>query len=121
MTTILDVDDATWDTEILGADGPVVVNFWGPRCPWCDRLDPVYEELAGEYGDRVKFAKVNVAENPDLTAHWGVMGTPTLKFFCQGRDVYEVVGFRPKERLEQELERALEEAQECLDQSSALA
>ena len=121
MAEIVDVTEEAFEDAVLAPEELVVVNFWGPQCPWCKRLDPVYEELAEAFGDRVRFAKLNVAENPGVTTHWGIMGTPTLKFFCQGREVHEVVGFRPQDQLRQELERALEEAEACLEQSTPLA
>lgn len=120
MSSIVEVSEADWNAKVANAEQPVVVNFWGPHCVWCKRLDPVYEELAGAYEDRLTFAKLNVAENREAATEWGIMGTPTLKVFCFGREVYEVVGFRPKDKLAEELDRALANAQECLDQSTPL-
>ncbi|MFQ5838715.1 MAG: thioredoxin family protein [Thermoplasmata archaeon] len=118
MSKIVEVTESGWRSEVIDAGPPVVINFWGPACPWCKRLDPIYEEMAEEFGDRLKFTKVNVAESPGLASGLGIMGTPTLKFFCDGRSIYEVVGFRPRERLRQDIEKALEEARECIEKSS---
>ncbi len=118
MVSIVSVKEDNWKAEILESDEPVVINFWGPACPWCRRLDPIYEEMAQKFEGKLKFTKVNVAESPRLAMGLGVMGTPTLKFICDGRPVYEVVGFRPRDQLRSDIERALKESRECIDKST---
>ncbi len=120
MTGIFHVTEGDWKSEVLDVELPVVVNFWGPACVWCKRLDPLYEEMAEEFQGRLKFTKVNVAENSKLAMGLGIMGTPTLKFFCQGRSVHEIVGFRPREQLKEEIERALGASQECIERSTLI-
>lgn len=117
---IVEVTPASWRAEIVEAELPVVVNFWGPACIWCKRLDPLYEELAAAFEDRLKFARFNVATGREVALQHGVMGTPTLKFFCRGRPVHEIVGFRPRAQLEGEIRRALETANDCIDQSTPM-
>jgi thioredoxin 1 len=118
MADIVHVTEENWKKEVIDADVPVVINFWGPACPWCKRLDPIYREMAQEFEGKLKFTDVNVAEAASLTMGLGIMGTPTLKFFCDGRPIYEVVGFRPRDKLREEIEKALAEARECLERSS---
>lgn len=120
MAEIVEVTAENWRTEVLERARPIVVNFWGPRCTWCHRLDPLYEEMATEFGDRLQFAKFNVALGPQHAIGLGIMGTPTLKFFCRGRAIHEIVGFRPRDQLRREIERVLETANECVDQSTPL-
>lgn len=121
MADIVSVTSDSWKAEILESDRPVVVNFWGPACVWCKRLDPLYEEMAAAFEGKLKFAKVNVATAPQVAMQQGVMGTPTLKFFCRGRPVHEIVGFRPREQLRSEIQRALESSNDCIDQSTPMA
>ncbi len=120
MKGIIDVTEKDWKEEVLDAELPVVANFWGPACVWCKRLDPLYGEMADEFQGMLKFTKVNVAESPQLAMGLGVMGTPTLKFFCRGRPVHEIVGFRPREQLREDIRRALDASQDCIKQSTPL-
>ncbi len=121
MSEVANVTEDNWQLEVIEAETPVVINFWGPTCSWCKRLDPIYDEAAREYEGRLKFTKLNVALAPRLAMGLGVMGTPTLKFFCNGRPVGEVVGFRPRDQLKAEVERFLETAEECIRQSTEVA
>jgi thioredoxin 1 len=121
MTIDVNADD--WEKEVLKSDTLVVVDFWHERCPWCKRLEPIYSEVEKEYGDKVKFAKLNVLssnENNHIAAENGVMGTPTLIFYCKGRQVGTAVGFQPKERLKQLVDDMLDKSKQCLDQSTKL-
>jgi thioredoxin 1 len=118
---VKDVDSEDWEKEILGSDTLVLVDFWHERCPWCKRLDPVFYEVAEEYGDKVKFAKLNVLsshQNNHLAAENGVMGTPTLVFYSDGRQIGTAVGFQPKDRLKQLVDEMLEKHKQCASQST---
>ena len=120
---IVDVNADEWKKEVLKSETLVVVDFWHERCPWCIRLDPIYSEVAAEYGDKVKFAKLNVLssqENNNLAAENGVMGTPTLIFYCEGRPVGTAVGFQLKDRLGQLVEDMLSKYKECIKQSTEI-
>ena len=119
----LDVTADDWEKEILQSDTLVLVDFWHERCPWCKRLDPIYSEVAEEHGDKVKFAKLNVLEsheNQHIAVEYGVMGTPTLIFFCNGRPIETAVGFQPKERLSQLIDDMIDKHQDCIKQSTQL-
>jgi thioredoxin 1 len=96
-----------WKKRILEAKKLVVVEFWSSYCPHCQAIKPVYDELAIEYGDKLRFTKLNVIDSPEnqqLTAKHGVMGTPRFLFFCGGRPVNGVVGALQKEDLAQAIE-----------------
>lgn len=119
MSKVVEVQADTWEREVLKAEGPVVVDFWHHMCGWCLKLNPVYEQLPERFGDRAKFAKVNVLGSPEnqrLAIGLGVLGTPTLKVLCDGR----IVGYRPLERLVKEIEEILEKKDECLERSTPL-
>ncbi|HEX9307482.1 MAG TPA: thioredoxin domain-containing protein [Anaeromyxobacter sp.] len=87
------VDDRTFVAEVLRSDLPVVVDVWSPGCGPCGMLEPILMDLATAYAGRVKVVEVNAAEATRLAARLGVMGTPTVLFFRDGREVERVVGF----------------------------
>lgn len=118
MTTI-DLTSKTWESTEK-SKLPVVVDFWAPWCPWCMKLKPVFEELAKEYSDKVVFAKVNVDAEQEIAGKYNIMGIPVIKFFCDGKEVGELVGYMPKDKLKQEIDKMLQIHQQCLAQSSAI-
>jgi len=123
MHSVLDVDSEDWEREILQSDTLVVVDFWHEQCPWCKTLNPIYSEVSEEYKGKVKFAKINVLkshENQHVAIRYGVMGTPTLVFFCDGRPVEAAVGFQPKERLRQLVDDVISKHRECVKKSTEL-
>lgn len=96
----LAVTDATFDAEVRNATVPVVVDFWAEWCGPCKQIGPSLEELAVHYGDKVKIVKVNVDENPDLPAEFGVRGIPALFLFKDGQIVSNKTGAAPKAALQ---------------------
>jgi thioredoxin 1 len=106
--SVLEVNDSTFAREILESNIPALVDFWANWCGPCRTIAPVIEELAKEYSEKVKIAKINVEENPQTPGQFGVRGIPTLILFKDGLAFEQVVGVVPKETLRQMLERALE-------------
>lgn len=86
-------DDASFANEVVRSKLPVVVDFWSPGCAPCRMLEPVVMDLASDYAGRLKVVEVNAAEADQTAARFGVMGTPTVLFFRNGREVERVVGF----------------------------
>ncbi len=104
---LLEIDDGSFDAEVLKADKPVLVDFWAPWCGPCRAIGPVVEELAGRFGDQVKFAKCNVDDNPVTPGKYGIKAIPTLIFFKDGAVVEQVTGMVAKSKLEESLKRVL--------------
>jgi thioredoxin 1 len=120
---VLDVKAENWEKEILKSGTLIVVEFWHEKCIWCQRLEPFYNDLSEEYKGKVKFVKLNIYENPEnqhIAIKYGIMGTPTLVFFCDGRPIQQVVGFKPRKALKEIIDHVLEEYRKCIEQSTAL-
>ncbi|THE14691.1 thioredoxin [Bacillus timonensis] len=94
---ITNVTDQTFDTETK--EGVVLADFWAPWCGPCKMIAPVLEELDSEIGDKVKIVKLDVDDNQETAAKFGVMSIPTLLVFKNGEVVDKVVGYQPKEAL----------------------
>lgn len=121
-----DIDEINaieFKSRVLTSKSLVVVEFWHQDCPHCRSIAPVYDELAQEYGNKLKFTRLDVfgsPENQQLAAKQGIMGTPTFLFFCGGRPVNGVVGALPKEDLTQVIEFTIQKHRDCTKKSTAL-
>jgi thioredoxin 1 len=104
---ILEIDDGSFDAEIMQSDKPVLVDFWAPWCGPCKAIGPVIENLAGIFGDQVKFAKCNVDDNPVTPGKFGIKAIPTLIFFKNGQVVDQITGMVAKTKLEEAIQKVL--------------
>ena len=95
------VSDATFESDVLKATEPVVVDFWAEWCGPCRMIAPALEEIAGSMGDKVKIVKLNVDENPATATKYGIMSIPTLMIFKNGELASRQVGAAPKQKLQQ--------------------
>jgi thioredoxin 1 len=95
------VTDATFDSDVLKASGPVVVDFWAEWCGPCRMIAPALEEISNSLNGKVKILKLNVDENPGTAAKYGIMSIPTLMLFKDGQLASRQVGAAPKQKLEQ--------------------
>lgn len=99
MAKLLEIDDGTFEEEVLQAGKPVLVDFGAVWCGPCKMLDPVVEELADDWVDQVKVVHIDVDHNPNITMRYSIMGVPTLMLFKDGEPVERMSGFKPKNKI----------------------
>ena len=99
MANLNEVNEDTFQADVLDATEPVLVDFSAEWCGPCKMLDPIIEQLSTEWEGKVKFFKIDADQNPNVLMQYGVMGIPTLLFFKNGEVVERVTGYQPKDKL----------------------
>ena len=97
------INKSNFENEVINADKPVLLDFWASWCGPCKMLSPVLSEIADEYADVIRVAKVNVDDEPELAMKFKVSSIPMLVLFKDGRIVSTSVGYRPKDEILNEL------------------
>lgn len=111
----IDVKTSEWDSLISGKK-IVAADFWAEWCSYCVRLKPIFESAATD--PDIKFVKVNVQTEADIASRYGIRGIPVIKFFCEGKEVGEIVGFVPEDVLKNRIEELSKNAPSCLSNTS---
>ncbi len=107
MTQPISVNDSNFDEIVLSAANPVLVDFSAPWCGPCKAVEPILDELAREYADRITFTKVNVDENKNVAVRYGIQALPTMLIFKGGNPFSQINGAKPKAELKKRLDAAL--------------
>jgi thioredoxin 1 len=107
---VREVTDASFESDVLQAGRPVVVDFWAPWCGPCRVVSPIIDDLAAQHGDRVGFVKLNVDDNPATASRYNVLSIPTVILFESGEPQDTVIGARSKSHYEGAWQRWLSEA-----------
>lgn len=101
------ITDATFATEVLQSDIPVVVDFWAEWCAPCKKIAPLLEEISNEMADKLKIVSLDIDSNPATVRDQAVLSAPTLKIYKNGEAVAEIIGAKPKSELVRRFEAAI--------------
>ncbi|OGI11043.1 MAG: thioredoxin [Candidatus Margulisbacteria bacterium GWF2_35_9] len=104
---VQEVTDQTFQKEVLGSDKPVLVDFWAPWCGPCRMVSPVVEEMEGKFSGKLKVVKINTDDNQNTSMKYQITGIPCMIIFKGGKEVNRLVGYRPADAMEKELNKLL--------------
>jgi thioredoxin 1 len=104
---VFEVNDATFEQEVLQSDKPVLVDFWAAWCGPCRALAPVVDEVAAQYSGQLKVMKMDVDRNSATPMRYGIRGIPALLIFKAGKVAEQIVGFVPKDQIEKSLNKVI--------------
>jgi len=116
MNQVVEILADSFEKAVKSSDKPVVIEFWIKSCENCRRFRPVFEKLPNIFGDKVEFMKMNMflsLKNLKLAEDLGVEETPTLKLFCRGKEIGQIIGHRPLDMVLGEIQEILEREQYC--------
>lgn len=103
MNAPINVDEQTFDKVVLESDVPVLVDFWAAWCGPCRAVAPILDQIAAEQEGKLRIVKLNVDENPNISAKYRITSIPAMKVFKNGEEVHEIIGAMPKAMIENEL------------------
>jgi thioredoxin 1 len=105
---VVEVNDATFEQEVLQSDQPVLVDFWAAWCGPCKALSPIVDEVASEYSGKLKVMKMDVDRNQATPMRYGIRGIPALLLFKGGKVADQIVGYVPKDTIARSITRVIE-------------
>jgi thioredoxin 1 len=124
LADIIELNEGNWEKEISNSAKLIVIECRHDNCPYCAKLEPIFNEVAKGYEGKMKFTRLNVLANPfnkKMAFRLGVMSTPTIVFFCQGRTLETIAGLMTKTKLENAFEDILQKYKQCLEQSTVVS
>jgi thioredoxin 1 len=104
MSDLKQVTDASFQKDVLDSGKPVLVDFWAPWCGPCRMIAPILDQIAAEHADSLEIVKVNIDENPEIAAKYGVLNIPMLNVYVKGEVAKTIVGAKPKRALLNDLQ-----------------
>ncbi len=104
---ISEVNDNDFEEAVLKSEKPALVDFWAPWCGPCKAIGPIIDDLAAEYGDSLKFVKMNVDDNPATPGNYGIRSIPTLMIFKDGKLEEQAVGMMAKPKIEELIQKVV--------------
>jgi thioredoxin 1 len=104
MSNLKQVTDASFQKDVLDSGKPVLVDFWAPWCGPCRMIAPILDQIAAEHADSLEIVKVNIDENPEIAAKYGVLNIPMLNVYVKGEVAKTIVGAKPKRALLNDLQ-----------------
>ncbi|ADN36256.1 Thioredoxin domain protein [Methanolacinia petrolearia DSM 11571] len=116
----MELNDLNWENFVEKTEKPVIVMFYSEKCPHCRTIMPYFEEYAGKYHEKMRFGLLNISDAIWLSEKFGVMATPTFKFFCGGRPVQEMVGAVYPNIIEKRIAEMIEHGAECVEKSTEI-
>jgi thiol-disulfide isomerase/thioredoxin len=116
---IIEINDMNWGQLVEESKKPIIVMFYSPECPYCKAMEPYFVNYSQEF-KTVTFARIDIASNPWTAERYGVMGTPTFKFFCHGRPVWEQVGQIYPSILKSAVENMATYGEDCIRKSTPI-
>jgi thioredoxin-like negative regulator of GroEL len=120
MSFVVELTENEWENMIEKGERISIVMFFSPFCQHCREMEPFFEKYAGEFKEKIMFAKLNVLSNQRIATRYGVMSTPTFKVFCHGKPVQEIVGEIYPTLLKKTVEEALEYGENCAKKSTLI-
>ena len=115
---VIQLDNESWESTVEKGKKPIVGMFYSDTCAFCKQMEPYFYEYADDFIDKIVFARVNIINNPTIPSRYGVMGTPTFKFFCKGKPVFEITGVVYPSLLKKAIEENLEHGDKCVENAT---